>query len=254
MSALPGEDGLGSSYANAAVLWQATEGVDDVAAESTGWYGRALAYWRTATADNDGVLGGFASVSPADVAASAQFMHDCAPHLFEETRDKPIVALDCGAGVGRVTVEFLQNHFDHVHLVEPVASLLDQARKALPDEERFKMIYEPLQTFVPPKGTYDAIWIQWCIGHLTDAHFLEFFARCADSLKPNGMLFLKENNASQGRGFVVDNEDSSVTRSDAYLCELFERAGYELVAKRKQKDFPKELYPVRMYALRPPAV
>lgn len=37
---------------------------------------------------------------------------------------------------------------------------------------------EGLQTFAPPEGRYDLIWIQWVSGHLVDEDLVAFFKRC----------------------------------------------------------------------------
>ena len=53
---------------------------------------------------------------------------------------------------------------------------------------------------------------------------------------------------------MLDTEDSSVTRSHKYLMHLFEdeeNLGWEVVEHRLQRDFPQELFKVRMYAVRP---
>ena len=64
------------------------------------------------------------------------------------------------------------------------------------------------------------------------------------------MIFVKENNAKDG--FVLDTEDSSLTRSHKYFMHLFEeRLGWEVVKHRTQKDFPQELFKVRTYAVKP---
>ncbi|KIY91929.1 hypothetical protein MNEG_16033 [Monoraphidium neglectum] len=60
---------------------------------------------------------------------------------------------------------------------------------------------------------------------------------------------VKENICKDG--FVVDKADNSLTRSDPYMLELFAQAGLEVVAAAKQRNFPKELFDVRQYALRP---
>ncbi len=76
--------------------------------------------------------------------------------------------------------------------------------------------------------------------------------RCAAALRPGGLIFIKENVCAQG--FIVDSEDASVTRSHAYNLELFtKRAGMRLSHTALQKDFPQQLFKVRMYALKPPA-
>eukprot|EP00798_Chlamydomonas_sp_ICE-L_P010704 gene10704-12405_t len=53
-------------------------------------------------------------------------------------------------------------------------------------------------------GRYDCIWIQWCLLYLTD--------------------------------------DSSLTRSNAYMLELFEKSNTTLLLNTKQKNFPKGLF------------
>ena len=79
------------------------------------------------------------------------------------------------------------------------------------------------------------------------------FNRCAVGLKPNGMIFVKEGNVREG--FVLDTEHPSLTRSHKYFMFLFEDVlGWEVVKHRTQKDFPSELFTVRMYAVRPKRV
>lgn len=90
------------------------------------------------------------------------------------------------------------------------------------------------------------------IGHLPDSDFVPFMSRCISGLKPNGYIVLKENNAK--KGFVMDLDDQSLTRTDAQYHALFAQAGLECVVEELQKNFPAALFPVRMYALRPKKV
>ena len=79
---------------------------------------------------------------------------------------------------------------------------------------------------------------------------MQFLRRCASALRPGGMIFVKENVCAEG--FQVDTEDASLTRSHAYNVELFtKRAGLKLAHTALQKDFPRQLFKVRMYALKP---
>jgi protein N-terminal methyltransferase len=177
-----------------------------------------------------------------------------------------LVALDCGAGVGRVSKEFLLHHFHEVDLVEPSAHLLEAARKDLcgggsssktttkpafpPSHKAVGFFQQGLESFDPAPGRYDVIWVQWAMLYLTDEDAISFLNRCAAALKPGGVIFIKENVCAQG--FIVDSEDASVTRSHAYNVELFtKRAGLKLAHTALQKDFPKQLFKVRMYALKP---
>ena len=69
-------------------------------------------------------------------------------------------------------------------------------------------------------------------------------------LKQRGLIVVKENVTSTGE-VEKDEDDSSVTRPDEKLKEIFDQAGLELVRDLKQQKFPKEIYGVKMYALRP---
>ena len=72
--------------------------------------------------------------------------------------------------------------------------------------------------------------------------------RCRRMLKPKGVICVKENVSEQG--FVVDREDSSLTRSDVHFKQVFARAGCTLLHEQLQQQFPTELFKVMMYALR----
>ena len=76
-----------------------------------------------------------------------------------------------------------------------------------------------------------------------------FFQRCKKGLKAGGLVVVKENICSSG--FIHDKEDSSLTRSHHYMLELFKSAGMTLVSSAQQRNFPKDLFQVHMYALKP---
>ena len=143
-----------------------------------------------------------------------------------------------------------------------VAHLLNAAKQRLtgpgskpfPSSHRAVNFFQyGLESFNPAPGRYDIIWIQWAMLYLTDDDAIALLKRCTEALKPGGMIFIKENVCPEG--FIVDSEDASVTRSHAYNVELFtKRAGLRLGHTALQKDFPRQLFKVRMYALKPPLV
>ena len=94
------------------------------------------------------------------------------------------------------------------------------------------------------------IWIQWVVGHLHDADFITFFRNCINGLKPNGFVVLKDNCCDDWT-FVVDKNDSSISRSPEYLKVLFDLAGCKILLVSQQTDFPPELSSVYMFALVP---
>jgi protein N-terminal methyltransferase len=80
-----------------------------------------------------------------------------------------------------------------------------------------------------------------------------FFDRCKAGLKPGGIIVVKENICKHTE-FVVDKEDSSLTRSNKYMLQLFAKSKMLVLYNVLQRNFPKELFPVRMYAIKPRTV
>jgi protein N-terminal methyltransferase len=105
-----------------------------------------------------------------------------------------------------------------------------------------------------PKKKYDLIWTQWCVGHLTDSQLIQYVSRCRDSLTESGIMVIKENlSTDAGDQDMYDDEDSSVTRTDAKFKQIFDQAGMNVIKSEIQTGFPKQfkLLPVKSYALRP---
>ncbi|XP_021845343.1 alpha N-terminal protein methyltransferase 1 isoform X2 [Spinacia oleracea] len=220
------------------------------------WYRNGVGYWQEVDASVDGVLGGYGHITDADIKGSEVFLNSLlSDPLLDKGRSRHLVALDCGSGIGRVTKNLLIRYFNEVDLLEPVPHFLEAARQSLvlegvtdTDEHRAMNFYcVPLQEFTPDSGRYDVIWVQWCIGHLTDDDFISFFKTAKAGLKPGGFFIVKENTARNG--FVLDKQDCSITRSDLYFKELFRRCGLHLYKVKDQKEFPRELFQVKMYAL-----
>ncbi|XP_027083292.2 alpha N-terminal protein methyltransferase 1 [Coffea arabica] len=243
----------GRQFKNPDEMWR--EEVGDQSKKSE-WYNKGVSYWQGVEATVDGVLGGYGHVNDADIKASEAFLNTLLAERFTDAgRGHHLVALDCGSGVGRVTKNLLIRYFNEVDLLEPVSHFLEAARGNLaPENLLVSDSYKaanfyclPLQDFTPDAQRYDCIWIQWCIGHLADDDFVSFFKRAKGGLKPGGFFVLKENIARAG--FVLDEEDKSVTRSDSYFKELFNQCGLHIWKMKDQKGFPDELFAVKMYAL-----
>ena len=82
---------------------------------------------------------------------------------------------------------------------EPVKHFIEEAEKLLgggaaparDDGHKCVNFFAlPLEGFHPEPARYDVIWIQWCVGHLTDEDFVSFFQRCAKGLKPGGLILV----------------------------------------------------------------
>ncbi|CAJ0759844.1 3440_t:CDS:2 [Entrophospora sp. SA101] len=222
-----------------------------------GWYTDALDYWSSTPATINGMLGGFGVVSQLETNSSIEFIKE-----FIEGRKgarnvikvPPYItksyALDCGAGIGRVTKHFLLKVFEKVDLVEYTPKFIKQAESQyLLNEKKSgkigKFICKGLQEFTPETKKYDMIWCQWVLSHLTDEDLIQFFKRCKIGLKNNnGIIGIKEN--INAIGYCLDKDDSSVTRSDKIFKEIFEKSGLKLIKEAVQFGMPEGLFEVKM--------
>ncbi|KAK9812918.1 hypothetical protein WJX72_005771 [[Myrmecia] bisecta] len=254
---LQGVDTEGGAYQTPEELWSAVE--NDPRGKENGWYKAAVQYWDKQEASYNGVLGGFGHVSDADITESQKFLKKAfaKPLLEASSGKRRLVALDCGAGVGRVSEQLLLHHFHEVDLLEPSGHLLETARKKLcgggpkpfpSSHHAVNFMQMGLQEFAPTEPRYDVLWIQWSLLYLTDDDAVALFERSRAGLKPDGIIVVKENICKSG--FVVDKEDSSLTRSNAYMLKLFEWSNLTLLYNTAQRNFPKNLFQVRMYALK----
>jgi len=67
--------------------------------------------------------------------------------------------------------------------------------------------------------------------------------------KKKGLICVKENTIIT-KEFLLDREDTAVTRSAEMYKQLFAKSGLNIIHEMPQKNFPKLLLPVTMYALR----
>jgi len=200
------------------------------------------------------MLGGLPEVHNADISASKKFL---APFLKSSVLGRLKLntarALDCGAGIGRITKHFLSLYFDKVDLVEPVQKFITAAKTDILKHEYEQEVVQfyccGLQDMIIEPLLYDLIWCQWSLCYLTDNDLVNFFSKCGANLKDGGLICIKENISRTEA--MIDEDDSSVTRSDQQFKEIFSQSNLTLLKERKQDGFPKGLYPVKMYALIP---
>jgi len=148
-------------------------------------------------------------------------------------------AVDCGAGIGRITKDLLSKLFEETDLVDPIDSFSKDVKEGeflRPEREAGKIgqvFTMGLQEFIPEKGKYSVIWNQWCLGHLTDVDLVEYFKRCKEGLIPDGgVIIVKENLAWGTDNF--DGLDSSFTRTEKTLRGIFKKAGLQVLHVAEQ--------------------
>ena len=213
----------------------------------------AIAYWSSTEPTVNGVLGGFPQVSRVDLQGSSNFFAKLRRASKHHPPDKKLRrAVDCGAGIGRITEGFLCKVAEVVDIVEPVTSFTDQIKGKPGVGEVYNVGLEAWDPARDGLGPYDVIWNQWCVGQLTDVQLVDYLTRLPPVLSEGGWIVVKENLSNHHLGEdVYDGEDSSVTRTDEKFRTLFEKAGLKVVSTELQRGMPKGLFPVRAYALQP---
>lgn len=95
----------------------------------------------------------------------------------------PSYALDCGAGIGRVTKQLLLQFCVKVDMLEPSPRLLEQSKTYLGEKANSigRYICSGMEAFEPvEKDIYDLIWCQWVMVHLSDVDFVSFLRKCKE--------------------------------------------------------------------------
>ena len=214
----------------------------------------SLAYWASIPPTVDGMLGGFPQVSRIDLRGSLNFLTKL--RKSSPNPSKPFTrAVDCGAGIGRITAGLLSKVCTTIDIVEPIAKFAAEVPNAeFQGNGLVGDVYVTgLERWEPREGVkYDLIWNQWALGHLTDGQLVAHLKKCRRLLEEGGWIIVKENMSTEPDGTdVFDETDSSVSRAHTTFQRIFGEAGLRIVGAEVQAGFPRELLPVRTYALRP---
>merc|ERR1712122_458233 len=123
------------------------------------YYNDAATYWKGVDCTINGMLGGFGKITDIDIDSSNKLLK----LLFKlENAPGHQRALDCGAGIGRISKHLLTKHFDRVDLLEQDKHFLEKAVEYLDGNNRVGSLYcSGLQNFDFVPETYDVIWCQW---------------------------------------------------------------------------------------------
>lgn len=158
-------------------------------------------------------------------------------------------ALDCGAGIGRVTKLLLAPRFANIDLVEQCEKFVNFAREFVGTDKVREFYLCGVQDFAVPTAKYDLIWVQWVLSQLIEEDLVKFLQLTVKGLKLGGLLIVKEN--IKTKGFIVHKDDFSVTRNEKMLKHYFALTGLRLVHEQLQREWPEDLLKVKMFALVP---
>lgn len=135
-------------------------------------------YWAEVPATVDGMLGGYGSVSNLDIQGSKMFLRKLLETNNHAGRTR---ALDCGAGIGRITKHLLVPMFDKVDMVEQSKHFVEKSKEYIGPtlyQKVGKAYAVDLQDFAVSENEYDVIWIQWVLAYVEDDALVEFLKNC----------------------------------------------------------------------------
>ncbi|KAM3875759.1 N-terminal Xaa-Pro-Lys N-methyltransferase 2 [Diretmus argenteus] len=211
------------------------------------FYYRAQQFYEDVPASEEGMMGDFVEISNVDLEGSREFLK----RFLGPDQAGTHCALDCGSGIGRVAKGVLLPVFEKVEMADMMEHFLLHAHEEYlgDDADRIETYYcYNLQDFTPPPTKYDVIWIQWVACHLTDKDLANFLFRCKKSLRPNGVIIMKDNMARQG--CKLDAIDSCLIRHLDIMRHIIHKAGLEILVVEKQEGFPEIIVPVWMIAMK----
>lgn len=139
-------------------------------------YKKASEYWAEIPATLDGILGGFGFISDIDIDGSTLFLKSI---LSLDNAPSPGTALDCGAGIGRITKHLLAPLFEKVDIIEPDEKFINTIISFV-GENKIKIgtLYKTSLQKFEPERKYDIIWNQWVLGYLTNTDLVDYLSCC----------------------------------------------------------------------------
>ena len=221
------------------------------------WYKKREVHWASKEPTLISVLGGFEKSHLPDVKCSCELLNG----LILTKQLNPGKALDCAAGIGRVTEYVLSNFFNEIDLFEKDKKFIDKCKVKFSGNDKIKNIYmNSLENFKFDKK-YDLIWIQWCLENLEDEDLDPFLNKCYNNLNEEGIIIVKENlyNASgeeeeeeeenEINEFKYSDLDFSKQRPDAFYINLFVKNKFKIKLHFLNPNWPEEMMPLCVYVL-----
>ena len=224
--------------------------------EKIDWYEKRKKHWELKEATLLSVLGGWEDTHLPDIKCSNELLNG----LILTNQLKPEYALDCGAGIGRVTSNVLINFFNNIDLFEKNENFVKKCEEIFKNIPKIKNIYlSSLENF-NFKQKYDLIWVQWCLENLEDEDLIPFLNKCKENLNDKGKIIVKENcyydendedenNNLHNKEYEYSNEDFSKQRLDSFYINLFINNGFKIINHFINPNWPKTIMPLIVYVL-----
>lgn len=233
-----GIDDQGHFYSSLAELHRVQE------ENRTIWYAANSQWWESGyggTTDDEAMIGDCDGES--DALIGLIFLDKV---LIKRPLTKINTALDCGAGVGRITKFILSKRCTGIiTLLESNAHWSERSRAYLGRKRAANCHFIngsilDINNLVP-SNSIDLIWFQWCLQYLTDADVIQALSAAKNCLTRHGLIIVKENKptvqttgSSRLDRFQMDTPTGTdgrydITRPNAHHEYLFAAAGLAIL-------------------------
>ncbi|MSP33580.1 MAG: methyltransferase domain-containing protein [Rickettsiales bacterium] len=206
-------------------------------------YDQSKKRWQNAEASLTGIMAGFDRVSDIDIKDSCLILEN----LISTGQINPNRAIDCAAGIGRVSQYALTKYFNKIDILERDQKFIEYCQKNFAENPKIENIFcNSLEDF-QFDNLYDTIWVQWCLQDLQEDDVISFLVRCKNNLTNNGVIIVKENIYIHT---IIDEDYGNEIRSDNFLRDLFAKCGLVVLQETRIAGWPNDLLPIGVFVLR----
>lgn len=206
-------------------------------------YQQSKQRWQNAQANLVGIMDGFDYVNEIDLIDSCATIKN----LIIKENISTNYAIDCAAGIGRVSEQILTKYFTNIDLLEQDKKFIEFCQKNFAQNPQVKNIFcDSLQNF-QFNSLYDTFWIQWGLENLDEKDSINFLIKCKNNLTKNGVIILKENISPEE---YIDIDNGIILRSYQGFADIFVKCNLQIIEQKFIDNWPEGLLPVCTFILR----
>lgn len=181
-------------------------------------------FWKNKTPDINSMCG-FGALNEEDLLHTKNIFTK-----LNNEYDKFHYALDVGAGIGRITFNFLYDICDNIDLLDFNKDFLEVAKKTEESNElkKIRNYYDlKIQNF-KFENKYNLIYIQWVLEYIDDVELEKFLIDARNNLEDNGLIIIKENINIDNTEEIIFEEEGSIVRPYKQFEKIFNELNFQI--------------------------
>lgn len=221
---------------------------EDKKPNNSNLYTTSKAFWKSKSAELDSMCG-FSDLNEEDNLHTKNLLDN---YFIKVNNTDNKNAIDIGAGIGRITFSSLYPYFDEIDLLDSNQHFLDAAKSKQEEIKGIKIknyYMTEIQKFNFEKQ-YDLIFIQWVLEYVNYSDLIRFFNKVKRSLKPNGIVIIKENINIDNDGDIIISEEGSRIRSYNTYEKIYEDTGLNIVHDEVIPFKRQDIYEIKCWVLK----